>query len=481
MSNAKRVAYNTFVQAGGRLFINALGIISVGLTTRYLGLDTYGQLTTALLFVALFSSLSEAGITITSVRELSEGKRDWADIVGNIATLRFMVGLVFAVVTIAAGHLIYGDPSHHYVTMAIDYLTVTTVLTAIQTSMTTVLSARLRNDLVVIGAVLNRLISLGGLIAVVHYDLGYGGLLLATLAGAAVNFISDTAFSLGYVRPKPRFHLSYWRYILILAAPIGIASIINMLYLKIDGIILSVLKSSQEVAFYGVAYKLMDLLTALPSFFTASIFPLMAASKDDKPALARLTDRAVRFLDMLAAPLVIGTIVVSNHLAIILGGSSFKDAALPMAILALGNLFVYANAGYSTALFAIGGQKQMLKIISVVFAANIAINIAAIPLFGAVGAAAAVTISEIVSLSLLLRIYRKEIGPATGIKRVLPYLGISLIMGAVTYAAELLWFSEPTFVNLLALTAIGGGTYVALLRIFKLLYLSEIKSIIKPI
>lgn len=481
MSNTRRVAYNTFAQAGGRLLVTGLGVVSVGLTTRYLGVDVYGQLTTAVLFVALFTSLSEAGITVTTIRELTHDEASWDEIVGNVLTLRLLAGAVLAAITIGAGHLVYGDVSHHRVALAIDYLVVTTVLAAVQTSITTTLSAKLRNDLVVVGAVLGRLVSLAGIIFVISYNLGYVGLVETTVAGAAVNLVSDAIFSLRRfrLRLRLRFDVTYWRYITLLAAPIGVASIINTVYLKLDGVLLSLLRSSEEVALYGVAYRLMDLLMAFPQFLSTSVFPLLAAAKNDPERLKQLTDRTIQVLDMVAAPLVVGAAVVSEQLAVLLGGRSFRDAALPMAILATGNLFLYANTGYSAALFAIGAQKQMLWTISVTFVVNIAANAVAIPAFGAPGAAGSVVLSEAVGLTLVRRIYRRELGVDSQPRRLWAYVGVSLIMGAVVVAAKDVLFASPNVWNLLAITAVGGVSYYGLLRAFGLLAAGELRAVIK--
>ena len=56
----------------GRGAVLLLGLVSVAISTRYLGADLYGRFALALSFVQLFGVLADAGLTTIVVRELAQ-------------------------------------------------------------------------------------------------------------------------------------------------------------------------------------------------------------------------------------------------------------------------------------------------------------------------------------------------------------------------------------------------------------------------
>ena len=476
-TNQQRVAYNTAIQVIGRAVTGILGLVAISLSTRYLGLNHYGQLTTALIFVGLFSAICDAGTATIAVRELVQSQRKPASVVGNVLILRTLLGLAAVVLTLVLGQLIYPGSGSQPIRLAIDLLSLTLLLTTIQDAVTATLVARLRNDLLVIGDIIGRLVSLAAIILVIHQHWGFVGLIWATLAGVMANFVSDCLCGIFYIKPDLHPDPAYMKRVLWLSAPIGAGVILNSIYFKADGFLLSLFKGSASVGLYGVAYKLVELTMAFPIFFTAAVFPLTSAAAHDVKRLNEITARAARILNVTSAPIIVGSIVLAAPLIKILGGQAFAAAALPMEILMLANYFVYNSTVYSGPLIARNLQSKTLKVIAVVLTVNVLVNLVAIPRAGTVGAAWVVVLSEIVTLILLRYYYRRYISQPPSLLSNLPVLGCAAVMGLVVWLVKQATPNLPAASSLGLLLLVGALAYTALIFGTKLYSVQELKSL----
>ncbi|MBV8959279.1 MAG: hypothetical protein JO087_10945, partial [Actinobacteria bacterium] len=68
MSLARRVSYNTTAQVVGRLLAAAASVGVLRMSTRYLGVDKYGDYVTASALVLLLTTLADWGLVTISAR-----------------------------------------------------------------------------------------------------------------------------------------------------------------------------------------------------------------------------------------------------------------------------------------------------------------------------------------------------------------------------------------------------------------------------
>ncbi|MCD6528054.1 oligosaccharide flippase family protein, partial [bacterium] len=89
----KKIAYNTAIAIIARAIGLALALIILGFITRYLGAFGFGEYTTILAFLYIFSVLSDFGLYSICVREISVPLTDEKKVVSNIFTIKFFAGL----------------------------------------------------------------------------------------------------------------------------------------------------------------------------------------------------------------------------------------------------------------------------------------------------------------------------------------------------------------------------------------------------
>src|SRR5689334_15249734 len=88
MSRTAAIAKNTIVQTVGRTIGTVLGLLTLGVMTRYLGAAGYGAFTTVTSFLQFFGILVDFGLSLTTVAMLSEAGVDRDKVSSNIFTLR---------------------------------------------------------------------------------------------------------------------------------------------------------------------------------------------------------------------------------------------------------------------------------------------------------------------------------------------------------------------------------------------------------
>src|SRR4030042_1020241 len=90
MSLTKSIAKNTLIHSLGRFTAAAIGVVIVGLMTRYLGTTGYGYFTTIFAYLFFFSILGDLGLYLVTVNELGRQGVDKQKVYSNTFTLRLI-------------------------------------------------------------------------------------------------------------------------------------------------------------------------------------------------------------------------------------------------------------------------------------------------------------------------------------------------------------------------------------------------------
>ena len=481
-NDTSRVAYNTIAQVAGRIAVSCLGLVTLTLTTRYLGATDYGQLATALIFVGLFASLTDAGITSITVRELSQNPTDEANIVGSVLLLRFAICSVAALSCILLGRIIYSGSGQGHARDALLYLSVSLFLATIQTTVTGILIVRLRSAFVVVGDIFGRLCTVLFTIAMIRSDRGFNGIIIAMLAGYGVNFCFDMYFGLAQLRPRIHIDKKYTRSIVSMTLPLAAAGLINTIYFRADSFLISVLMPSREIGIYGIAYKVLELTMSLPIIFMGVVYPILCRNVSHRRRLRDIAEECSKVSGLVAAPITAGVIALSVIVSRSLGGPEFERAAVPMSILMVANYFAYFNAVYAGVILADNQQRKLLKLSYLSVGMNLAMNLFAIPRWGIVGSAVSVMATEGIQLLLMRQCFRRCVAEPEKLRIHAPAILIAAAMGVAVHlvSSELVRFGYrdvPTIVVSVLFGVIFYGFVAGLTGQFKKLNINGLKAI----
>lgn len=219
-----------------------------------------------------------------------------------------------------------------------------------------------------------------------------------------------------------------------------IPTIATSVYTMLDKAMIGwVTKSSYENGYYEQAYKIIQIaLVAVTSLRTVTL-PRVVHLYNEKNygEVIDIVNRTIRFVLCLSLPMCIGLILIAPRLIPIFLGDSFGKSIIIVQVLAV----LIVVLGLSTlisgqCLTAMERQKQANVCVIVGAVINFSMNLVLIPKCGALGAAIATVVSEIIILVMFLIFGRTYIRLNDLGKYFCRYLSGSLIMAAVIYAME---------------------------------------------
>src|SRR3989338_2339444 len=103
MSLVSQIVKNTFYQVFGKVIGAAIGLVVVGLMTRYLGQEGFGNYTTVVAFLQFFGVLADFGLQMTVTKMISRPGADEKKIIANAFTLRFFSAATILGLAVAVG------------------------------------------------------------------------------------------------------------------------------------------------------------------------------------------------------------------------------------------------------------------------------------------------------------------------------------------------------------------------------------------
>jgi len=194
------------------------------------------------------------------------------------------------------------------------------------------------------------------------------------------------------------------------ALPWAANSFITVSFNRYDVLLLAILSSVSQVAFYAPATRLQDALSVFPATLGLVALPALAAlwrNKDTaqmRRTIATLTIVGVCMATIIAAL----TTLLAPELIRIGLGAGYEQAVLPLRILVW---FLPLSAAVTPMLMAItasGGAADVTKVLVVVLACAILLHVVLDPHWGAVGASWASLGREPVLLVGVVWFYRRR-------------------------------------------------------------------------
>lgn len=466
----QKIAYNAFFSAGARVIETALALIIIGLTTRYLGQRGFGDYTVVFTFVYIFSVIADLGLYSIVVREISREGADEKKIINNAFTLR-----------LTAGFFIIG--SAYFISLAFPYSDNVRLGIAIAAAGLWFLSniqvlmglfqKHLKMDKVSMAEIAGRLIQLVFVLAFIRLNLGFLYIIFAALLGAFLNFILIMHFAGSYVKMKLEFDFSYWRKLLNKSFPLAVSAVLVLVYFKLDMIFLSVMKSSEDVGVYGIAYKIMENLIFFPAMVVGLTMPIMSRYIfADRERFKSVVQRTLNFLLIAIAPMIFGVFLLSEKIIKLIGGENgFKDSPLVLDILMIALGFIFLGALFSNIIIAANKQKDLARIYFAGAAFNVITNFIFIPKYSYFGAAATTVATEFLVTVLMIWVVYKSLKFLPSFKVFYKAFLASLLMAFALY-----YFS---YLNIFYLLIIGALVYIPVIYFIGGVSKEEVEKLMK--
>lgn len=180
--------------------------------------------------------------------------------------------------------------------------------------------------------------------------------------------------------------LSKLKAMLISAIPLGAAVMFNLMYDKIDVLLLSVLKDFEQVGYYNVGYGLYKGASVGFSFLLVSGFTFVSSVSKDKIAVSEFFYRHLKVISVICLAVALILFIFSGAIVDILYTERYSDASIVVKVLAAGFVGLGLNNLTGVTLNGMGFFKIVMYITLYGLVINILLNIFFIPLYGIIAA-----------------------------------------------------------------------------------------------
>ena len=406
MSTVRRIAKNTTVVIGWNIANRLVSLLIAIYLARYLGVTGYGNYSFISAYVLFFGVIVDLGINTFLVREIAKYRKRTEELVANGIGIKLVLFLIaFLLSSIIISYLNY--PSE--VKISVYIATFTLLFSSTTSLLSTLFQADLEMLYPAFADLAGRLL-LGALILFISYQKGgLVSIILASLAANVFSFILLYLLSKRKTSVSVKFDIEIWKEILEPAVLLGLSGIFSSVIIRMDTILLSLLKGNTEVGFYSVPSQLTDSTTLIPLAFMSSMFPLMSSySKVSKDSLSKSFRLAVKYMLMLAIPMAFGITLLSDRIITAIYGAEFLPSSPALVIMIWCHILVFCVIVFDTLLVSIELQRKVFVATGVTAIFNVVANLLLIPQLGFIGAAIALLLSYLLATVLYLHYLPKS-------------------------------------------------------------------------
>lgn len=430
MNLSSKIAYNTIIQVVGKVVSTILGLLTLAIMARYLGQSGFGDYTTIINFVSFFAIIADLGLTLVTVQMISRPGVEEKKVLNNLFGLRLVSIVLFLALSPIISLFL---PYSQVIKIGILVAALSFLFPALNQILIGLFQKKLRMDKAVIAETISRLVLFGGTYLAIKFGSGLMGILWAAVIAAAVNFIISYLLAGKSYLLKPDFDFTLWKEVIKKSWPLAVTIVLNLLYLKTDTLILSLIKSSEEVGLYGAAYRIIDVLTTLPFMFAGIVLPILTSSwfEDKKDYFKLVLQKSFDLMAVFSIPIIAGALVLAKPIIVLVAGPEFAGSGVILKILIFALVAIFLGCMFAHAVIAINQQKKMIGPYIFVGLSSVLLYLIFIPKFSYYGAAAITIYSEVAIALFSAYIVFKYTHFTPTLKIFLKAIISSLIMGGI--------------------------------------------------
>jgi O-antigen/teichoic acid export membrane protein len=394
-SRARRVAYNTLSLSGSEIFSRFFTWLTIVYLVRQWSLGYYGQYTLAVNWVTIFSAISGLGLGVLAVRDVAYDKSLSDYYLRNIAAIRLAFSFFSFIALIIIGITLGYEP---ILKLALIILGLRLFFDALGSSYITLLQAHELMTYQGLISLASALLRMSGIVAVV-----YLGGQIAPVCWVWVTIGVFSLLALWKMGKKQGWKIDWMQFrwkeswtILKLSIPFAAFGTFQMLYYRVDAVILKSFTGNEAVALYDVAGRFLFVVLMLSDHFSISTLPSFSAAADHPQDLGRIATRSLKVLILLGIPLSVGGYFLADPLMILLFGNKYAGSGPVFAVLSCCIVFHFSMKP-SINLLAVKDSTKLTVLFLSLFLLNVAANFIVIPRWGLTGAACVLSSCEVLA------------------------------------------------------------------------------------
>lgn len=447
---------NAIVVSCGRVVNVLCGLVAIGLLTRLLGTEQFGTYTLLLSYGAILQVVADGGLYLTLTREISAHPDKEQHILSHTVSLRL---ILLAAAFMLGGVLTLLIPSLKGLLPA---FSIAAVGLAFQSLSQLALGIYQKHGVAwraTIGDLVGRAVQIIGLLMMyvrtttVTAALGILALSMGVTATVHQQLLPAPSMV------KPSLSLRTWWTLLQSSWPLGALLVLNVLYFRIDIIIVSIFRSSSEVGLYGVAYRIVESGLFFPAMFGGLLLPYISRAwqQNKKEHTRHLIEQGLTVLLLGALFVIVVLRLYARPLIIFIAGVEYAAAASLLEVLSFALASMFLGNLFGFILVAIHRQAVLLKLYALLALVSVLANLVLIPHWGAIAAAWTTVVIEILATTVAAGVVwhdiRYKISVSVGVRLVL----LALVTITVLLILPRTWH---IITHLLVAAVVFGGSAV---------------------
>ena len=465
----RRALGNTAIMLVAQLITWSATLVTTAVLGTWLGAAGFGTLYLAMSFSLLFGVLVEFGLNQQLVRAIARDRDLAGPYLINALAIKLALALVAYLAILA---LIYWLDYSAEAGRVIAVYCLILAWSGIASTFTAVYQGTQQVIYAAVGSVIEKVLIC--VLAVVLLWLGFGVTTMAAVfvIGAGASALWQALCLRRVARIEWRLDRAVITTLVRSALPFFAYWVLGSLYYRLDTILLSKLTDETVLGWYGAAYRLFDTLVFLPSIVASAIlFPILSQlSIHSRPALRQAMTKGLDTILIVGMPISAGLFTLAEPIIqLIYRQPEFINAVPALQWLAIGLLLLYVNSILGVTLVSLNEERKLTLVAGLALVLNLGLNLALIPLFKHVGAAATTVATEGFILSYLLAVTPRDLlGRST--------LGVLAKSGVASAAMALVLFALRGQ-SLGLLVPLGAAIYALLGVMLRLVPLEDIRLI----
>lgn len=423
MTLLQKIASNTLSQVFSKFGTAVISIFLLGILTKYLPLEMFGMYNKVYNYLGIFAFLADLGLYTITIREITHHKNNAGKIVGNVLTLRVLLGIIICILALVWAYFLPGYNSSLAI-ISIAIVWIFTVISLVNSSILALMQSYMKIEFSFFSVIAGKLLNIAlvcyvvfflyPLDTVTSFSVPLISIFVAGLLGITLTTAMNYVYAHRNILPVTfAYDRDYISHLFRISLPYGIALFLGVVYFKVDVVLLSILEPASlgniSIALYALPMKIVEVLMVLWGFYLNSLLPSLtqAFQKKDTLTVQKLVLVSFRILLSFGVCIfVFGTLFAQQIIRIIANENYLQSQthmytsidvfSIVLAVL----LFHFLSLIFVYVLIAVKKQSQLLYINLVVTLCNIVGNILLIPYFSFLGAGIVTVVSQILLMIL---------------------------------------------------------------------------------
>lgn len=392
-----KIGFNTAIQFVGKFISAVLGLLTVGMLTRYLGTSGYGNFTLVFSYMSFFSIFADFGLQLTIIRELSTKQLDSEKIYGTYFWLKFFLIIISTLLAVVA--LLF-FPYSTTLKFGILIGALAVGVGSLSGYGTAIFQSNIRLDLVTFIDIISKIITVIFIASFVFYKLNFYWIISTVLIGNLSGLLITIILLKKFIHFNFLFDKETAGKIVKWSVPIGLTSFFSLAYFKLDTIMLSLLRSSEEVGIYSLSYKILENILVLWGMYMASVYPIFAKFIAEKniDKFKNVFKKTLYTAVILSTLILTVSFIFTPFFIRFFGGSEFRASIIPFRILLFSVPIYFITNSFYNLFLSDKKVKTVIYLMIIGLLFNFSTNLFLIPNMGYIGASITTVVTELIVL-----------------------------------------------------------------------------------